>query len=91
MTAHGEVVGTDDVAIGVDNVAGRHLQLVARLGDNLLGQAGGFVGLGTEGDTLDDVVELQRTGILGDDNGIEGVPLGNLVALLHHVAILEVE
>ena len=91
MTTHREVIRTDDVAIGVDDVAGRHLRLVLRLGNNLLGQSGGFIGLCTESNALDNVVELQPTGILGDDDGIERIPLGNLVALLDGVAILEIK
>ena len=91
MTTYREVIGTNYATIGIDNIAGRNLHLIARLSNDLFGQTGRFVSLCTEGDTLDDIVELQRTSILGNDNGIERIPLSNLVALLHGVAILEIE
>ena len=91
VATHGEVVGTDNLAVYINHIAGRHLRLVLRLGHNLLGKTRCLIGLSTEGDTLDDIVELQATGILSHDDGIEGIPLGNLVALGHLVAILEVE
>ena len=91
VASHREVVGADLVAVGIDDVAGWNLRLVFRLGDNLLGESGGLVGLGTVSNTLDDVVELKRTGVLGDNHGVERVPLGNLLALGHDVARLVVE
>ena len=91
VTAHWEVVGTDDFAILVEHVAGRHLRLVLRVGDNLLGKTCSLVGLGTIGYALDYVVEAQCTCIFCHDDSIERVPLGNEVALLHEVALLEVE
>ena len=91
MTTHREVISTNDLTVRSNDVAGRNLQFIARLGDNLFGQTSSIVGLGTEGNTLDDVVELQRTSILSNDNSIEGVPLSNPVALLNGIAILEIE
>ena len=91
MTTHGEVVGTYLLTIGTDDVTGRNPGTVFRLGDDLLGKTSGLVGLGTECDALNDIVELQRTSILGDDDSVEGIPLGYLFALLNHVARLEVE
>ncbi len=91
VATHREAVGTNDLAVGIEHIASRHLRLVLRLCDNLLAQAGRLIGLGTEGDAFDDIVETQCTGILGDDNSVERVPLGNQVALLHDIAVLEVE
>ena len=91
VATHGEVIGSYLLALGVEDIAGGHLGLVLRLSDDFLSKTGSLVGLGTEGDALDDVVELQRTGILGHDDSIEGVPLSNLVALRNDIAVLEVE
>ena len=91
MTTHREVVSTDDFAVLVEHVAGRHLRLVLRVGNNLLGKTSSLVSLSTECDALDNVVEAQCTGILCNDDSVERVPLGDKVALLHYVALLEVE
>ena len=91
MSTHREVVCTDNLAVSVEDVAGRNLRLVLRVGDDLLGKTCCFVGLGTECDALDDVVEAQRTCIFCNDDSVERVPLGDEVALLHEVALLEVE
>ena len=91
VSTHREVIGSDLLSLGVDNITGGHLRLILRFGDNLLGQTGCFVGFGTEGNTLHHVVELECTTVFGHDYCVEGVPLGNLVTLLHHVASLEIE
>ena len=91
MSTHREVVCTDNLAVSVEDVAGRNLRLVLRVGDDLLGKTCCFVGIGTEGNTLNNVVEAERTCILCNDDSVERVPLGNEVALLNYVALLEVE
>ena len=88
MTSHGEVVCSNLLAIRIKDVTGGNQVAVLRLGDNLLGQSGGIVGLSTIGKSFLHVVELQCTGILRNDNGIEGVPLGNLLALVNNFALL---
>ena len=91
VATHREVVGSEHLTIGVKNIASRNLALVTRFGDNLLGKTCGFVGLGLIGNTGNNVVEAKGTLVLGHDDSIERVPLGNEVALLHGVAVLEVE
>ena len=91
MTTHREVISTNDLAISTNHVTGRHLRTVFRFCNDFLCQTCGFISLSTEGDTFDDIVELKTTGILGHDNGIERIPLGNLIALLHLVTSMEVE
>ena len=91
MTTHREVICSDYLTVSINNITGRNLELITRLGNNLFSQTCCFVGLSTEGNTLDNVVELQCTSILCYDNGIEWVPLSNLVALGNLVAIIEVE
>ena len=91
MSAYREVVSTEHFTIGTDDIAGRNLRLVLGLGDNLLGQTGRIVGFGVEGDAFNDILELQCSGIFGDDNGIEWVPFGHQVALFHAIALFEVE
>ena len=91
MAAYREVVCTDNLAVCIKHVAGRHLRLVLRVGDDLLGKTCRLVGLSTVCDALDNVVEAERTCVLCNDNGVERVPLSDEVALLHNVAILEVE
>ena len=91
MTSHGEDVGADNLAILTNDVAGRHERAVAGLGDDFLGKTCGFVGLSLIGGAFHDVAELQATGIFGNDNGIERIPTGNELALLHLFATLEIE
>ena len=43
------------------------------------------------GNALDNVAELQRTGILCNDDGVEWVPLGDYLTLGEHIACLVVE
>ena len=91
MTTYGEVVGAGHLTVGIDDVAGRNAVAVSRVDDDFLGQSGGLVGFSLVGDTLNHVLELQRTCIFGNDDGIEGVPTGNHVVLLHVCATLEIE
>ena len=91
MSSHREVVGTDNLAICIKHIAGRHLRLVLRVDDNLLGKTCGVVGLSTVRYALNNIVEAQCSCILGNDNGVERVPLGNEIALLYLVAFLEIE
>ena len=91
VATHGEVVRTQHFAISRHDVASGHLRTVFGIGDNLFGKSCGFVGLCTEGNTFHHIVELQRTSIFGNDNGIEGVPSGNERTFLNHVAVLVVE
>ena len=91
MSSHREVVCTDNLAICIKHIAGRHLRLVLRVDDNLLGKTCGVVGLSTERNALNNIVEAQGSCILGNDNGVERVPLCNEIALLYLVAFLEIE
>ena len=91
MAAYGEVIGTKHLAFCTDDVAGRHFRPVFSVGDNLFGQSRCFVGFGTEGYTFFYIMELQRTCILRNDNGIKGIPLGNQIAFLHHITMLVVK
>ena len=91
MATHREVICSNDFTVSTDDIAGRHTGTVFRLGDDLLSQTGGLVSLSAEGDALDDIVELQGTGILRDNHGIERIPLGNLVASPHLVTMTVVE
>ena len=91
VATHGEVVGADHCAVLVDDVASRHLGAVLGVDDDFLSQSRGLIGLSLEGDALLDVVEPQATRIFGDDDSIEGVPLGDERASLDLVVGLEVE
>ena len=81
MTVDGEVVGAEDVAFLVEDVGAGYAALFLGLDDDALTQTGGFVFFDAVGDGLDDVLELDATCVLGDDDGVEGVPLGNDGAL----------
>ena len=91
VTAYREVVCTHHIAIGINDFACGHAVPVFRLDDNFLSQTCGFIGLSLEGNVLNHIAETQCTGIFGDDDSIKRVPLGYQVALLHHIARLEVE
>ena len=81
VTVDGEVVGAEDVAFLVEDVGAGYAALFLGLDDDALTQTGGFVFFDAVGDGLDDVLELDATCVLGDDDGVEGVPLGNDGAL----------
>ena len=91
VSAYREVVCAYHLTVLTDDVAGRNLGLVLRVGDDLLGQSGSLVGLGTIGDALYHIVEFKRTAVFGDDDRIERVPSGYEVAFLHECSVLEVE
>ena len=91
MTTHREVVSTNLLAIGIKNITGRHHVAVLRLGDNLLGQTSCIVGLCTICKTFLHIVEAQCTGIFCNNNSIERVPLGNLLALFNYLAVLMIQ
>ena len=81
MTADGEVISAEQLAILADDVRLRNLGLILGLDDDELAKTCGIVGLDTIGDTFDDTFELDATGHLRDDDSVEGVPLGDDVAL----------
>ena len=72
-----------------DYVRHGNLRFVFRFDDDLLLQARGFVAFHLVGDVLFHAFERDPSGGLGDDNGIEGVPFDDLVALLHGGAVVE--
>ena len=77
VSTHGEAIGTNDNAIGIEDIACRNFRLVSRFGDNLFSQAGRFVRLRLISHAFDDVVELQNTCVLTDDDRVEWVPTCN--------------
>ena len=91
MTANREVVCTYQLSVLVHDVSRGHLAPVFRLDDNHLTESRGLIALHTIGDALDYILEDNLTRILGNDNGIEGVPLGNDLALLYRVALIDIQ
>ena len=88
---HGNVEALDDVAVLIHNVEARVLRLETALDDHLVVDVGLLVSLHTVGHALDDVVELDSTGHVGQNHGVERIPIGDQVALLDGVAMLEIE
>ena len=91
VAVDGEVVGADEFAVLVDDMTGGHAALLLALDDDALAQTGGFVFLDTVGNAFLDILELDGTGMLGDDDGVEGVPLGDDGTLLDLVALVDEE
>ena len=89
VTAHREVVCTDDLAILILHVNRRNYIVVFRLNDDALGHTRRLVGLSLVGLTLSDVMETKCTGVLGNDDSVERVPTADDIVFLHHVTILE--
>ena len=75
-------VGCQGVASLVHNVNHWRLGTVLGFDDDLILQARSVVGLYLVGIALDDVLELNHTLLLGNDDGVEWVPLGDDIALL---------
>ena len=91
VATYREAISTDNLTVGTDDVTGGNLCTVTRLCNNLFGQTCGLISLSTEGNTFNDIIELQGTGKLCHDNSIERIPLSNLVTLGNLVTIMEIE
>ena len=86
MGTDGKVVHLEDVAFGIHDIEGRVLGTLTALDDDLVLQAGLSVALDTVGDVLDNILEGDATGDVGNNNGIVRIPLGNKFVLGQHVA-----
>ncbi len=86
---HRQRVGTEYVAVAIHKMRLRHNRAVFRLNHDLLMLAGGLVRFHTVGKAFHYVLEAHLTRLFGNDDVVEGVPLANHVAVLHHVAVLE--
>ena len=73
----------------IDDVRGRRLRLILRLDNDLLLQARRLVALHLIRRVFHEALELDLTGDLGNDHGVERVPFDDHVALLHGIAIIE--
>ena len=91
VCTHGKVVDFEDVAIAIDDVEGGVLGALAAFDDYLILQSGLGIALDTVGDVLDNILEGDATGHIGDNDGIVGVPFGNEVVLCQAFAGLLVE
>ena len=91
--AHGESVGFEHLAIGVNDVGFGNLSLgtVFRLDDNLVFETGLFVEVDAVGDVLNEVLIFDAAADFADDNCVEGVPFADDVAFLDNVAVFEEE
>ena len=69
----------------------RHVLAVAAFDDHAVFSLMSAITVDTEGDVLDKVHIVYLTRNFGHDNGVEGVPFANYVALLEGGAIVEVE
>ena len=106
MTTNGEVVGAKKftrrkIVFGLnfyvlffriaENMADRHFRSISGLRDDEFAQTCSIIRLDTIGDTFDDILELNPTCGLCDDDSIERIPLCDDIALLDLLAILLVE
>ena len=91
MSTDGQVVGTDQFTVFIQNVCGRHLVLVAGLNHDKFAQTGCFVGFNTISYTFDYILELDASGGFGNDYSVEGVPLGYHFALSYHLSVLLIQ
>ncbi len=92
VCTHGQGVALDLLlALGVDDLDGGVLALVAAFHDDLLGESGLFVDLLTIGHAFLDALEAQFTGKLGDDDGVVRIPLADHLAFLHLLPGLAIE
>ena len=91
VSTHGEDIGAERLSVLVLHVAGRHEVTVFGLGDDTLFQAGGLIMVGLIGLAFGHILKFQLTGKLAHDDGIEGVPTGNHIALVHHGVVLIIE
>ena len=88
MSSDGEVVGTNEFSVLVDDVAGGDARLLFGFYDYKLAQTCCFVGFYTVGHTFDDIFEFCYTGAFGYDYGVERIPFSNDFAFLHYVAFV---
>src|SRR5690606_2099781 len=80
-------------AVRPDHAHGRTQVRTARagapVGDHPVGDAGGLVGLLADGQAVHQVLEAHATGDLGENRGGVRVPLGQALALLDRLAVLD--
>ena len=91
VRAHRQRISLNELTILVEELGFGDASAVFRLDNDFLAVARCLVVFVAVGDTLDEVIELERTVHLAHDNGVERVPLTDHVALLNHVATLEME
>jgi hypothetical protein len=61
------------------------------VGDHALRDTGGFVGFLADGEAVHQVFRADLAGHFGDDRGGVGVPIGQTLATLHLVAVLDLQ
>ena len=91
VTTYREVVCTKDFTISINNITRWNHCLILGIGDNLLLQACSLIDLSTISLILLNVIELQCTGILADDNGVEWIPTGDNSILLYDFTLLVIQ
>ena len=88
MATDGEVIGTQDVAVLVQDVTSGNLVAVLRFNDDVLALLCSLVGLHAICYVLDNVLELNLTSRLCYDNRVEGIPLSDYIALLYDISLV---
>ena len=91
MGIHRKGICLEDIALGIDNRSLGNLGAVTRFDNNFLAQTRLLVGINSVGDILHKVFIVELAADLAHDNGVEGVPFANNVAVLNGIAILEIE
>ena len=91
VTAYRQVVRTEHLALGTDDIGRRNLGTVLGLNDDDFLKTCGLIGLDLICYVCNDVSQLDLTGNLSDDEGVERIPCSNQVTLLNCSAALDKE
>ena len=89
--AHGEGICGLYVALGVDDVDFGDVSTVAGLDDHAVLGLVLLAGVDAVCDVLDEAAVVNLTGVLGYDNGVEGVPFADYVVLVDFGAVADEE
>ena len=88
---HRQVVAANHFTALIENLGNRHTGTVFRLYDDFLTKTGLLVRFHFIGNTFDYIIETHLTGSFGNDNGIEGIPFADDIALFEHIAAIEIK
>ncbi len=91
VSAYRECVCLDNLSVGIEDIGFGNFATILGFDYNLFAETCLFVGVNTVCYVFDEVEVLYLTTCFADDNGVEGVPFANHVALGYGVTVGEVQ
>ena len=82
MSAYRKRISLDNLACSIDDIGFGNFATLLGFDDDFFAETGLFVGIDAVGDVFLEVDIFDLTADFADDNGVEGVPFADYVALL---------